>query len=212
MRKARYYFLILFFLISKSFANQVLPCEIKQKVLLISAGLSGIGKTTILKKLNSKLLNSFYISKNLLNESLLQEKTELPDRYNMDYYKTYVAKQSYDIMIDLAIDNLKDINRVVILDGYFGDKIGKAMFKKLFHLEDVNVKIIFFQCSAETEMKRLAKRDEQRDREKLLNFDVYYNEHIKSHYDTLNNFEYLIVNTEEDIDENINKIIAYISS
>jgi predicted kinase len=208
MKKFAFSFLILII----CFSSSLLPCEIKQKVLLIGSGLSGVGKTTILKQLNSKLLNSCYFSKNLLNDTLLQEKKELPDRYNRDYYKKYVAKQSYDIMLDLAIDNLKDSNRVVILDGYFGDKIGNPMFKKLFDLENVNVKIIYFQCSFEIEKSRLRKRDELRDREKLLVFDQYHQEHLKSHNDTLSNFECLIINTEEDMDENIDKIITYISS
>lgn len=96
------------------------PPKQARRLLLLSAGLAGVGKSTVLKLLCSRLgSNSMYVDKDTINQALLQG-----NPYFSDYYKQHVQQQTYAVMFSIAADNLTiRENCTMILDGQFGDKL-----------------------------------------------------------------------------------------
>ena len=181
---------------------------IDKKILIISAGLAGVGKTTHLKALSKEIANSVYLDKDVICSALLQGQA-----YFSDYYNQYVKNQSYEVMLQLARENLEE-NKVVILDGYFGDKLSSQRVKDLLSLPNVITKIVYFHCSGDTQFKRLQERGDYRDAEKIANgkFGSYRQEHIKKHLMELSNVPHLIIDTERDValKANVENVLRYL--
>lgn len=129
------------------------PIVIPRKIALISAGLPGVGKSTLLKALSQHISNSIFLDKDTINACLLQG-----NAYASDYYKCYVKNQSYDLLFALAKDNLAQGDRVIFLDGFFGDKLSSPLVSAFTHSENYETKIIFFYCSPEVNLQRIIKR------------------------------------------------------
>lgn len=59
---------------------------------------------------------------------------------------------------------------MVILDGYFGDKLNEEPFASFLKSQDCETKIIYFECPLEVNKERVITREEARDEEKLIFF------------------------------------------
>lgn len=180
---------------------------ISKKVILISTGLAGTGKTTLLKQLNQKIENSVYLDKDVINQSLLQGRP-----YFSDYYNQYVRDQSYQLLLDLARLNLENGNKVVILDGYFGNKLDKEPFISFLQDSLYEVKILYCECPFEINKNRLIARGDVRDKDKLSTYETYYPKEIEAHHKTLDALPHLTLHTELDSDENLEKLIDYLKN
>lgn len=181
---------------------------IDKKILVISTGLAGVGKTTHLKALSAEIANSVYLDKDVINLALLQGQ-----EYFSDHYNRYVRMQSYEVMLQLAKDNLKQ-NKVVILDGYFGDKLSLPLFKDYLSSLDFTTKILYFHCSGDKQLERLQQRGDKRDKEKLEQgkFKPYRQKEINRHLAELIERQHITINTEntQDLKKNIETIQQYL--
>jgi hypothetical protein len=94
--------------------------QLPKKLLLLSAGLAGVGKSTVLRLLSNRLgSNCVYLYKDTINQALLGGQP-----YFSEYYKQHVQQQTYAVMFGIAADNLAARQQcVVLLDGQFGDKL-----------------------------------------------------------------------------------------
>lgn len=139
---------------------------VPQRVLLLGSGLAGVGKSTALKHLHSRVANSVYVDKDTINKALLG-----PDNpYFGDYYSRHVRVQTYDVMFAVAADILAaDSPKLVLMDGQFGDKLDhdyiQAPVDELSG-RGVLVKVVYFQCGAAAQKQRLHQRGEPRDEDK----------------------------------------------
>ncbi len=183
---------------------------INKKILIISAGLAGTGKTAHLKYLSRKVSNSVYLGKDIISSILLQGKP-----YFSDYYNQYVKMQSYEVMLALARDNLER-DTLVILDGSFGDKLTSGLLKNYLNSQDFVTKVIYFHCSGNKQLDRLRSRGDGRDSDKLQEgkFIQYRQEHIKNHLVNLAKTSHLMVDTErdEDLEKNIEMICKFLET
>jgi predicted kinase len=152
------------------------------------------------------LATVFFLDKDVVNLVLLQGKP-----YFSEYYNTYVKNQTYQVLLDLAKLNTQENNRVVILDGYFGDKLNKEPFVSFLKSNDFEVKIIYFECPFQINKQRLVTRGEGRDKAKLEAFESFYLDNTSLHYKELSTLPHLSIHTEMDIDDNVEKIINDLS-
>lgn len=178
---------------------------IPKKIAVVSVGLPGVGKSTILKALNQKIANSVILDKDTISLSLLQGYS-----YASDYYNKYVKIQSYELLLTLAKDNLKS-DRVVFLDGFFGDKLRWPLVSSFFSSEDFELKVLFFYCSFHVNKNRIEERRDPRDEEKINNFNEYYANVFPAHQKELEKVAHLPINTEQPISNNIDEILRYLS-
>ncbi len=172
----------------------------KDPLLIIGCGLAGTGKSEFLKKLASKYDNLVYLDKDTINNAFLLDRDFNPKR-SYDFYKEHVKLQTYKAMFEIAKDNLL-LDKSVILDGYFINKLKTPLFDKLLNtLSDIpyKLKLIYFYCDKETLWERLKERKYWRDLDKLedkVSFDNYYEKDIEY----TNNLKFdLKINTEKDI-------------
>lgn len=179
-----------------------------KKILIIVTGLPGSGKSTYAKELAKRLSNAVYIEKDTLCSVLLPSE----EKYGSSYYNTYVARQSYGISTALADDNLA-LGKIPILDGYYGTRLTTPQIKKYIQDPTIAVKILYFHCSGPRQWARLEERNEERDTEKIENFDEHRLKHIRDHQvELLQYLNYLVVNTENDFEKNMSFILEYINS
>jgi hypothetical protein len=82
--------------------RQLAPRRLPSKLLLLSAGLAGVGKSTVLRALCNRLGGScVYLDKDAINQALLGDQP-----YFSEYYKLHVQQQTYAVMFGIAADNL----------------------------------------------------------------------------------------------------------
>ncbi|HYD03601.1 MAG TPA: nucleoside monophosphate kinase [Alphaproteobacteria bacterium] len=169
-------------------------------ILLISGGIAGTGKSTVLRKL-AKKYKFFYIDKDDINQSFMTKIENgkiISKDYSLDeFYQKNIRDQSYLAMFRIAQTALEN-GQDVILDGYFSDKIQTEYISNFLDEIKKNANVIKanFECSKEELQKRMMKRNKQYDLQKLEDFDKYYEEASKK-----SDWNYDInANTEGDIE------------
>ena len=190
----------------KSLDSPKAPLVLKKKVAIIGSGIAGAGKSTLFKALRARLANCYYLDKDVIDRALLKEHP-----YFSEYYFDNVKFQSYDVILALAEESLSNGPDAVILDGYFGDKLSLFFMEKFLHAKDFETKVIYFYCSFKVNKERLIHRGEPRDQEKIENFDEHYQKMEAIHLREIERVPHLAINTEEDAEKNLAKILHYLA-
>jgi predicted kinase len=178
------------------------------KILIIAAGLPGSGKTTHLKAFTQYRNNCVYLDKDTVALGLLNGREMFGD-----YYNSYVKEQSYETIMLVALDNLK-LNKVAVVEGFFGDKFSKPYLQRILGATDYKIKLIYFHCTAEKEHERLVSRGAERDSDKTGDkFPHYRRKNMNTHLQTLAALPHLVIDTENDTDlqSNLRMIDDYIN-
>jgi predicted kinase len=187
-----------------------LEVTIPKKVLVFFSGLAGTGKRTVLEQLIDKISNSFKAEKDIINAEFVLDD---PDFLNTEHYKKHVKNQTYTVLTKIAEDNLR-ADKVVFLQGYYGDKITSDMFHKALTSSEYEVKIVYLHCTGDIQLARLEQRNAARDADKLKEgaFPEYRKTHISKHAHELAQVPFLIVPTgiDADLEKNVEAIIRYI--
>lgn len=171
----------------------------KQSVIIFR-GLPGTGKTFLIRKLIQRVDNLVIISRDEIRLKVFKNPTYTQDE----------KKQLLSIMLFMVEENLLAKKSVVIDGMTFATKESIEPFSKIAQKHNISIKIIECFCSEETSLKRIeqdiienshpaADRDE----------DLYY--HVKEYFETLDEF-ILKINTEDDLEKNIDKILFFIKS
>ena len=177
------------------------------KIIILAAGLAGVGKTTYFKALAQTIPNSVYIDKDDVNAELGQSYDA-----NSVYYKTVIAPKTYHIMLQRAHAYLAQ-GKTVLLDGYFGNKLTQSPIKELFTENEVMTSVVYFHCSAEKQQQRLLLRASPRDQDKEgEKFIPYRRKHLSEHVRDLARVPHLVIDTEKDtaLEQNVEIINDYV--
>lgn len=143
-------------------------------------GAAGSGKSTVGKFLAAKL-NFCYLDKDMISNiftgALLSSHGYPPTaRDQCDYYKNEVMNMEYDTLLNVAGDNLK-IGNSVILDapflGYFADPMYIQNFIEKFQLHNTEVYVLNVYVDHTILKQRIIERNNDRDSWKLENWDVF---------------------------------------
>ncbi|MCH9632249.1 MAG: hypothetical protein S4CHLAM6_05800 [Chlamydiae bacterium] len=196
---------ILFFSSASLVAWPNEPVYIPKKVAIISIGMPGVGKTTIFKELSKRVSNYVYLNKDLVNDALLGDQ-----KYFSDYYNTYVRFQGYDVILNLAYANLETSSKLVVLDAQFAGKLNNEGIKKFLDDPSFEKRIIYFHCSSQENKERLLARGESRNLDQLKNFEQHFSQTTKLYEEELKELNYLSINTEDDLEKNLELILDYI--
>ncbi len=182
------------------------------RIIILGAGLAGVGKSTHLTRLAETLtgqgITCVYLDKDKINADLGQVYDP-----NSEYYKNYVKPRSYQLMIESAQRHITDGTQVVILDGYFGDKLTASPTKELLIATEFDTRVIYFHCTGETQRQRLTQRGLERDADKEgEKFKPYRRNHLQNHMRELAQIPPLFIDTEreEDLESNIASVVTYL--
>lgn len=182
-----------------------------KRTLIIASGLTHTGKTTTFSKLRAALgANCIHIQKDVIAKEI-----GVPSDPKDEKYDELNAK-SYDEAIQQALDALHacedDEHRVVILDAFLGNKLTKSFVKKLIDSPEFDVRVVYFHCSGETQKARIDELHDPRDCDKTGDqFVTYRNNQLADHAREATQTGCLFVDTENDINKNVNAIKAYLN-
>src|SRR3990167_4103702 len=181
----------------------------KSRILILGTGLAGVGKTTHLKALAQSIPGSLYLDKDEIN-------LELGHGFdaNSDYYKKVITPLTYRVIMARANSALAE-GRVVICDGYFGNKLTSPPVLEQFQSNNYLTKVIYFHCSGIKQQQRLQQRGLERDQDKEgTRFLPYRKQHLEDHVKKLSQVPYLVIDTENDLDltTNVQAILKYLES
>lgn len=182
----------------------------KNNLIIFGCGLAGTGKTTHLKKLAeiiSAIMPCVYIDKDDINAELGQAFDA-----NSEYYKKVVAPLTYQIIAERAQAQVAQ-GKIVILDGYFGNKLSISPVKEQLISTDFETRIIYFHCTAGTQQARLIQRGLERDQDKEgRKFEPYRLAHLQEHIRELAQVPHFVIDTENefDLEMNIEQILKYL--
>ena len=132
--------------------------------LIISCGLSGVGKSCFFEKVLPELKNTVYLVKDSLNDGMFIDDDGFVNDFKKpesEFYNKHIKMQTYNALFMIARDNLK-IGNNVIIDGYFINKINTSIMNKLLsHLEKVDhdLKYVYIYCSKEELKRRIENRN-----------------------------------------------------
>ncbi|MCX7778747.1 MAG: AAA family ATPase [Patescibacteria group bacterium] len=169
--------------------------EWQKPILILGAGLPGIGRSTRLKLLAKK------IKAKILDSDLIRRQIFQKPKYD---FKSKLLV--YQKMMRKAEKFLKQ-GKKVILDATFSLKIYRQLAIDLVRKLKISYFVIEFYCPKKVAKKRLEKRD----REKSIseaNWQVY--QKIKKEFEPIQEKEnYLKINTALPLEESVNRIIQY---
>lgn len=172
--------------------------------LILIMGVPASGKTEIAKPV-IKQIKAVYLDNNFIADSFYPH-----TRVDKEYKK--IRQSIYESLYRITSENLK-LGNSVVLDvphvTHMKDKNWQFEICKLATKANAELKIIRCYCSEEILKKRIIERGEERDNWKLTNWDEFLK---KEPILVEIPFDHIDINTEENTEENIKKILEYISS
>ncbi|MCX8727626.1 AAA family ATPase [Gilliamella sp. B2838] len=143
-------------------------------------GSAGAGKSTVGKFLATKLhycyLDKDIIANRFTGELLISRGYQPTARDECEYYKKQVMDIEYKTLLDIASENLK-LNNSVILDApflsYFSDKDYISKIIQQFNFSNVDTYVLEVFVPAEILKQRILDRNNPRDIWKLDNWDLF---------------------------------------
>ena len=154
-----------------------------EPTLILLAGISATGKTTTGKPVARAIYDTLYVDKDIVNETFLMTPDPADsgiDTYRLsgskllrstEHYKRNVGLQSYQLMLELARDNIID-GKHPILDGNYTKEIRRGYIERVvnpfFANVDHRTKLIFCYADEQTIRDRIRKRAAlERDTDKM---------------------------------------------
>lgn len=149
--------------------------------LIFLIGAAGSGKSTVGKLLAGEC-HYCYLDKDIVANRftaaiLEREGYDGSERDQCQFYKDVVYSLEYETLLNLASENLK-LGNSVVLDapflGYFEQKDYVQKFMQEYDIKDVDAYVLRVFVSEETLKRRIKERNNQRDFWKLENWDEFY--------------------------------------
>lgn len=154
----------------------------KLPILLLVIGVAGSGKSEVGKKI-SKEVQYTYLDKDTISrgftESLLMNcsPTKDPNDRESDYYLQHIRDLEYAVTLEIAIENLRLGNDVLISAPFLKEAKDvdwlNGLLRKFRLKNKVKLKVVLVESDRVTERKRIIQRDAARDLWKLGNWEVY---------------------------------------
>jgi predicted kinase len=170
--------------------------------LIVFAGMLGTGKTSLARAV-ARRLRAVYLDKTTIKECVLA----LAERMKLDQAQQLAGPVSYELLVDLARDNLS-LGLSVVLDSPAGYQAFRERVKGLARSAKVELKLIECIC---TDERLLRQRVENR----ALDLPAHRTRDWATYQDEAAQFERLtdrrlVVDTAESVSLNVQKVLAYL--
>jgi len=168
--------------------------------IIIFRGLPGTGKTFLIKNLVQRIDNIVIISRDVVRLKVFKNPS----------YSKEEKEQLLSVMLFMAEENIL-AKKTVIIDGMtFATRDSIKPFRNLADKHNINFKIIECFCSEETSLSRIEKDIIENNHPAADRDDeLYY--HVKEYFEVLDEY-CLKINTEDNFEENLEKIIFFLNS
>ncbi len=151
--------------------------------LILIIGVAGSGKSEI-GKLLSKKLKYVYIDKDTATRPFTENFLTMSSPHQnkndreSDFYLEYVRPLEYLISLDLAEENIRLGNSVIISAPFLGEARSNTWLRQEINFRrrlngKVCLKVVLVESDRTTERKRMLQRDAGRDKWKLSNWEEY---------------------------------------
>lgn len=149
--------------------------------LIFLIGAAGAGKSTVGKLVAAKFhfcyLDKDIVSNRFTGAMLTREGYAPTERDECQYYKDVVYQLEYQSLLNIASDNLK-LGNSVLLDapflGYFQEADYVEKFMQEYQLEGITPYVLRVYVSEDVLKQRMIERNNERDTWKLENWDEFY--------------------------------------
>jgi predicted kinase len=170
--------------------------------LVVFAGTPGTGKTSLARTV-ARELKAVYLAKDTIKDCLVA----LAERTKLDQAQQIAGPLSYELLVDLARDNLS-LGLSVVLDSPAGYQVFRERVKGLARSAKVELRLIECIC---TDEKLLRQRVESRSQD----LPAYRTRDWTTYQQDLAQYERLterrlVVDTAESLSLNLRKVLAYL--
>lgn len=184
--------------------------------LLLGCGISGSGKSTILKPVVSLVQNAFWVDKDALNQAFMGE----GGIYD-DFYHAHVRDQSYAYMLRLAKDNVELGNRPVVEGNYNKEIQSGYLDDVVFPMFDgCAVKLVYCWAPEDVIRERLIRRVSEADEAvrasdlPKLESDTAWAQYIQKQPPLppeLEKYAHVKIDTTKPVEVCVQEVIAYLT-
>ena len=170
--------------------------------LIVFAGMLGTGKSSLARAV-ARQLRAVYLDKDTIKECVLA----LAERMKLDQTRQLAGPLSYELLVDLARDNLS-LGLSVVLDSPAGYQLFRERVRGLARSAKVELRLIECIC---TDERLLRQRVENR----ALDLPAHRTRDWATYQDEAARFEHLtdrrlVVDTAESLSLNVQKVLAYL--
>lgn len=149
--------------------------------LIFLIGAAGSGKSTVGKLVAAKFhfcyLDKDIVSNRFTGAMLVREGYAPTERDECPYYKDVVYELEYQTLLNIASENLK-LGNSVLLDapflGYFQDPSYVEKFMQEYQLQGITPYVLRVYVAEDILKQRILERNNERDTWKLENWDEFY--------------------------------------
>ena len=143
---------------AKGYFNLALGYLCRSPLLISTCGLMGVGKSAVAVELAAKLGAVLLRSDELRRELTGREMTERrEDPFNQGSYSPEISGRTYDLLLERAAAALAS-GKTVIADASFARQDDRDRFRRMADKTGVPFLILFMECSRETALARLDRR------------------------------------------------------
>ena len=170
--------------------------------LIVFAGMLGTGKTSLARAV-ARQLRAVYLDKDTIKECAL----DLAERIKSDQVRQLADPLSYDLLVDLARDNLS-LGLPVVLDSPAGYQAFRERVKGLARSAKVELRLIECICTDEKLLRqRVESRADDLPAHRTRDWTTY--QHEQTQFERLTERR-LVVDTAESLSLNVRKVLAYL--
>jgi predicted kinase len=170
--------------------------------LIVFAGMLGTGKTSLARAV-ARRLQAVYLDKDTIKECTLT----LAERMKLDQARQLAGPLSYELLVDLARDNLS-LGLPVVLDSPAGYQVFRERVKALARSTKVELRLIECICTDEKLLRqRVESRAQDPTARRTRDWVTY--QHEVAQFERLTERR-LVVDTAESLSLNVQKVLAYL--
>lgn len=197
--------------------------SLRKSTLIMVAGSPGSGKTTVCRNLVSHICDLTYIEKDPIAESFLMQKNATKSYWGLSgktipvtdpFYAEHVRNQTYRCMLALALGNLRMGNSALIESSYIKEIMQGYIDSEIMpQLADFDFRLLFFYADEAIIKQRLIQRNALRDAEKLSSTAswIVWLEKEPLRPQELDRHDHLLVDTSNQVEENVQCIVGYLA-
>lgn len=193
---------------------------LSRPTVILGCGISASGKTVFLTQLMQRVYDTFWINKDVINKAFMKDAAgNIIDggKITSPYYHKNVRNQSYDLMLDQAVINLR-IGKHPVVEGNYNKQIQNGFMRnviyKWFDSVNCDIKIVYCHAPEDVIYTRMKERNAPYNHYILQSIEAW-NDFIKEQPilpPELEEYDHIKIDTTLPVEENIIEAVAYLKN